>query len=59
MMNLKNLTRFQVHDEDGYLRGFATRGDAKRFIGDREDLNLVVKQKEVVDIFKLVGDAPF
>jgi len=58
-MNIKNLTRFQVHDEDGYLRGFATREDANKFIGDRTDLKLVVKQKEAVDIFKLVGDAPF
>lgn len=58
-MNIKNLTRFQVHDEDGYLRGFATREDAKKFIGDREDLKLVVKQKEVVNINQLVGDAPF
>jgi len=58
-MNIKNLTRFQVHDEDGYLRGFATREDAKKFIGDREDLKLVVKQKEAVNINQLVGDAPF
>lgn len=59
MMNTKNLTRFQVHDEDGYLRGFATRDDAKRFMDGRDDLILVVKQKEVVDVFKLVGEAPF
>jgi hypothetical protein len=48
-----------VHDEDGYLRGFATRDDAKRFMDGRDDLILVVKQKEVVDVFKLVGEAPF
>jgi hypothetical protein len=58
-MNIKNLTRFQVHDEEGYLRGFATKEEANKFIGDREDLVLVVKQREVVDVFKLVGDAPF
>ena len=58
-MNTKNLTRFQVHDEDGYLRGFATRDDAKRFMGERTDLKLVVKGKEVIDVFKLVGEAPF
>jgi hypothetical protein len=38
-----------------------TKEEAVQFIGNRTDVVLVVKPvvKKVVDVFKLVGDAPF